>query len=499
MASPYRQILRSSSIVAGASIINILIGLARTKVAALVLGPVGLGLVGIFHNLMATATSVASLGIGNVGTRQLAEAEGAGDQQAKLLARRSFFWAAFILSFAGAAIFWSFKHEIASRVFADPARSTDIGWLSLGVALGVASTAQNALLMGLRRIGDVARLSVFSALFGTAAGVASLLLWGEEGLLLYIITSPITNFVVGWYFTSKVPKVVGQVHLSQLLPQWRVMARLGFAFMLASLAQQVGHLLMRIIVQRQLGAVELGLFQASWMISMTYIGLVLTAMSTDYYPRLSAAIHDHAAANRMVNDQAEVAVLLGGPLLLGMLGFAPWIIQILYSSEFLPAVEVLRWQILGDVLKIVQSPVGFILLAAGAGRRFALSEAFSMICLVAITWLCLPILGLEGAGVAVFVMYMFYLPWIYFMVQGCTGFRFERRVITGLARLALASAVTVAVCRASEIFGMILSLILSLIFFKIALDRLQDALPPRVRSGLEFAGRMLSKVRGDRR
>lgn len=494
MTSPYRQILRSSSIVASASIINILIGLVRTKIVALVLGPTGLGLVGVFHSLMATGSSVAALGIGNVGTRQIAEAESNGDERSRAIARRSFFWAALFLSLVGAVGFWALRSEISWRVFEDRSRAGQVGWLSIGVALGVASSAQIALLTGLRHIGNVARVSVFSALFGTAAGIAFILLWAEEGLLLYVIASPVTTFLVGWYFAAKLPKARGPAPLAQLSTQWRVMARLGFAFMLASLAQHLGHLLVRILVQRELGSVDLGLFQAAWMVSMTYIGLVLTAMSTDYYPRLSGAIHDHEAANRMVNDQAEVGLLLGGPLLLGMLGFAPWIIQILYSSQFLPAVETLRWQVLGDVLKILLWPVGFVLMAAGKGRIFALSEAFSMICLVAATWLALPILGLEGAGVAVFVMYAIYLPVIWYGARSITGFRFERRVAVGFFRLVLACAATMAVSRISEIGAMVLSLVLALVFVKLALARLEDALPARVRAVLDFGRRALPKA-----
>ena len=70
----YRQILRSTSIIGGASVINILIGLVRVKVAAVLLGPAGVGLMGLFSNLIATAANVAALGMGTVGTRQIAEA-----------------------------------------------------------------------------------------------------------------------------------------------------------------------------------------------------------------------------------------------------------------------------------------------------------------------------------------------------------------------------------------------------------------------------------------
>ena len=91
-SSSYKQILRSSSIIGGASVVNILISLLRTKVVAVVLGPAGVGFIGLLVTLMATASTVASLGFGNVGTRQIAEAVGEDDTAAVAAARRALFW-----------------------------------------------------------------------------------------------------------------------------------------------------------------------------------------------------------------------------------------------------------------------------------------------------------------------------------------------------------------------------------------------------------------------
>ena len=71
-SNSYRQILRSSSIIGGASAINIVIGLVKMKAVALLLGPAGVGLIGLLTNLVGLVSSVAGLGFGNVGTRQIA-------------------------------------------------------------------------------------------------------------------------------------------------------------------------------------------------------------------------------------------------------------------------------------------------------------------------------------------------------------------------------------------------------------------------------------------
>src|SRR5579871_2044478 len=102
----YRQILRSTSIIGGASVVNILIGLVRSKAVAVLLGPAGVGLIGLLQNLMQTASSVASLGMSSVGTRQISEAAATGDMAAVAVARRALLLGTILLALIGASVFW---------------------------------------------------------------------------------------------------------------------------------------------------------------------------------------------------------------------------------------------------------------------------------------------------------------------------------------------------------------------------------------------------------
>ena len=461
----YRQILRSTSIIGGASVINILIGLVRVKVAAVLLGPAGIGLIGLFNNLIGTAANVAALGTGTVGTRQIAEAAGRDDAGAVAAARRALFWGTFALAAAGSLVFWLLRGTLATYVLGDPALSHEVGWIALGVGLTVAGGSQSALLNGLRRIGDLARVSVYSAAFATVLGVGALLLWHEKGLLVYLLMTPLASFVVGHWYVARLPKLdTPPTPFREMTQQWATLARLGMAFMLAGLAGTVGQLVVRTLVQRELGVDALGYFEASWVISMTYIGFVLRAMGTDYYPRLTAVIHDHVAVNKLVNEQTEVALLLAGPVFLAMIGLAPWVIALLYASSFHPAAEVLRWQVLGDVLKICSWPLGFIILAAGDGRTFLLTESAAVAVFVLLTWLLLPFQGVVAIGFAFVGMYVMYLPFVYWLAQRRTGFFWTITVRYQLGVLLLASFSVLIVTEWSALAGGALGLFLSASF-----------------------------------
>ncbi len=482
--SSYKQILRSSSIIGGASVINILVSLLRTKVAAVVLGPGGVGLIGLLQTLMATASTVSALGFGTVGTRQIAEAVGEDDAAAVAAARRALFWGTLGLATVGALVFWCLRDVLAVRVLGDAGQGTAVGWLAVGVALTVASGSQAALLNGLRRIGDIARVSVLSALLSTAIGVAALLLWGERGVLVFVLGGPLASFVWGHWYVSRLPKIEGsRTPLSQLVAQWKTLARLGAAFMVAGLVVTLGQLAVRVLIQQELGVDALGQFQAAWMISMTYIGFVLGAMGADYYPRLTAVIKEPAEANRLVNEQTEVALLLAGPVLIAMLGLAPWVIHLLYSREFAEAATVLRWQVLGDILKVASWPLGFVILAAGAGRTFMLTESFGIGLFVLLTWLGIPLLGVEASGVAFVGMYVAYLPIVLLLARYRTGFSWQRRVTLQMVLLlALAGMVFVASVW-SQWLGAGLAICISMVLGVQALARLGPMANPPGRLG----------------
>ena len=459
----YRQILRSSSIIGGASVINIAVGLLRIKVAAVLLGPAGVGLIGLLTNLAGTASAVAGLGIGNVGTRQIAEAVGRDDAAVMAAARRALFWGSLVLALLGTAAFWSLRAVLAVRVLGDASLAGEVGWLALVVGLTVAAASQTALLNGMRQISDLARISVLSALLSTLLGIGALMLWGRSGLVAFLIAAPLASFLLGHVYVARLPKVQAPpTPLPVLGRQWRVLARLGTAFMVAGLAATLGQLLVRTLVQRQLGADALGYFQAAATISMTYIGFVLTAMGTDYYPRLTAAIHDHAAVNRMVNEQTEVALLLAGPVFLAMMGLAPWTIELLYSQSFHPAAEVLRWQVLGDILKVASWPLGFMILASGAGRTFMLTETLAVSVFVVLTWFGLPSVGVVATGAAFVGMYVVYLPIVYWLAWRSSGFRWAGTAKWLLGFLILSAAALLVTAEwsatASAVAGIMLSI-----------------------------------------
>src|SRR5205807_9242592 len=139
-----------------------------------------------------------------------------------------------------------------------------------------------------------------------------------------------------------------------------------------------------------------GLYEAAWTLGGLYVGFVLQAMGTDFYPRLVGVANNNAECNRLVNEQAQVSMLLAAPGVIATMTFAPLVIAMLYSAAFDGAVEVLRWICLGMALRVITWPIGFIIVAKGRRAVFFGAELVWTIVNVGLAWLCVREFGLNG-------------------------------------------------------------------------------------------------------
>lgn len=434
----YRQIFRSSAVIGSASLVHIALGIGKVKVLALLLGPAGIGVMGLYQNIMAMASTLFGCGLESGGVRQIAAVQ--EDKQLLALVRRALLWANVMLGALGMLLLWGLGEPLSQWVFHDSAHTGDIGWLGLGVFLSLLASAHMALLQGLRRIDEVAKVNMLGALLGALLGVALVWLLGDAGLHWFVIVAPAASLLFARRYATRIPREVALHDVPSLMRQWRALFALGIPLMAASLLTLGTQLLARSWVMRDLGLDAGGYFQAAWSISTTYIGFALGAMAVDYLPRLTAAIQDRGSARTLVNEQTEMALLLASPVLLLMLTLAPWVIELLYAASFAPAAEILRWQVMGDVFKVIGWPMGFIVLALGRGDLFIATQLNWNALYLLSLWLGMERMGLLVVGVGFFVAYVLQVGLVRMVVGRLIGFTSEGRNLALFAAL-LAAAV----------------------------------------------------------
>ena len=398
-SAPQGHAVRATSIIGGASIVNIALGLTRMKVAAIILGPVGLGVLGLLQNLLNAAALLSSLNLGVAGARQIVASRTSGPSN-EAAARRAVLVTSALMALAGGLLFWLFRQPLAELIFSNRDRAGQVGWLAIGVMATAATGYQAAVLNAGRRIADIARLSILSAAVSALVGSGALILWNEGGILPFILAAPIATLAFGWIFVRRARMGSRTGPGAQLWPHMRSLIGLGAALTTSIFVSLCGQLAIRTLVERELGATALGHFQAAWTITTVYLFFIFQAMASDYLPRLTAAMNDRVEAQQLVDGQAEVGLLLAAPILLVMIGAAPWALSLLYTSEFVEGTALLRWQMMGDLIRLAVWPVALILLASGSGRAYTVADIVSTAILVGGTLLLLPVVGLSAPGIA---------------------------------------------------------------------------------------------------
>ena len=421
----YVEILKSTALIGGSSAMNIAVGVVRTKAMALFLGPSGVGLLGLYGSISDVVHSFAGLGIQGSGVRQIAAAVGTGDAEQIARASTVLKRVSVVLGLLGAALLVAFSRPIALLTFGSYEQAVGVALLSVAAFCRLLTAGQSALIQGMRRISDLARISVIGGGIGAAISIPMIYFLRERGIVPTITASAVLAVMTSWWYSRKIKVVTPSMTVSQVGQEAAELVRLGAAFMASGFLTMGAAYAIRIIVLRSSGFEAAGLYQAAWTLGGLYVGFILQAMGSDFYPRLTAVSRDNVESNRLVNEQAQISLLLAGPGVMATLTLAPLVISVFYTAEFHPAVSILRWICLGMTLRVVAWPMGFIVLAKGAQKIFFWTEVAATIVHVGLGWLLVSLIGLDGSGAAFFGLYAWHSVLIYFIVRRLSGFRWS--------------------------------------------------------------------------
>lgn len=421
----YTQILKSTALIGGSSLITVGFSIIRNKAMALILGPEGVGLMAIYSSIADIAQAVAGLGVQSSGVRQIAEAVGTGD--AEKIAKTAFILQriSIVLGIIGTLLLAALALPVARLTFGDHQHAVSVALLSLAIFFRLASAGQTAMIQGMREISMLARINLLTAFFATVVTIPLVYFFGFEGIAPSLVAIAAVGLALSWWYSRKMPQSSTNLSAPQFRQELGALLKLGLVFMASGLLTLASAYAVRLIVLQHGGIVEAGLYQAAWALGSLCAGFILQAMGTDFYPRLTAIVGDHAACNRLVNEQARVSILLAGPGVLATLTFAPVVMRLFYSPEFYGAADLLRWICLGMLLRIIAWPMGFIVLAKNEQAVFFWTEVAATVVHVGLAWLLVSKVGLVGSAAAFFGLYLWHSTLIYFFARKLTGFRWS--------------------------------------------------------------------------
>jgi len=462
----YRQIFRATSLFGGVQLINIIIGIIRSKVVAVLLGPAGMGIASLLNSAIGLVRSITEFGLGTSAVRDIASAHESKDEirTSKIVAVfRKLVWFTGLL---GTIIAFAFSSQISMLSFGNTDYSWAFKWLSISLLLYQLTSGNLVLLQGTRKLKLLAKANVMGSFLGLFTSIPLYYWYGIDGIVPAIIIAAISTFIVSFYFGRNVEVRKIKVSTSEAFLEGRVMLKMGIALSISGFAATAVAFYVRAHISNYGTLSDVGLYNAGFSIIGTYAGMVFTAMASDYYPRLSGIAHQENEFTSLVNQQAIVAILIITPILVGFIFFGKWLLILLYSEKFVGITEMIQWAAIGVYFKAVSWALGFILLAKGSSTLYLVSELVANSYLLILTVLGYNWFGLNGVGMAFMIGYALFLIQVYVISKVKYNYMFSSQfTIIFILQLSLLSLCFLLV----QYVGVLIGYILGVIFLIISL------------------------------
>lgn len=422
----YRQIVKATSIFGGVQIFNILISIIRSKFVAVLLGPSGMGISGLFTSTTNFIGSITNLGLKTSAVKNIAAANTSGDMERVRTVASVLKRLVWLTGLLGTIVTLILAPWLSQLTFGNKDYTVGFLWLSITLLLTQLSYGQLVVLQGMRRLQFLAKANLAGTIAGLIISVPIYYIWGLDGIVPAIILSSIATLIFSWFYSSKLKIEDVKVDKATLFSEGGDMARLGFILSLSGLIEVGASYILRIYISRRGGVDQVGLYSAGFAIINTYVGMVFSAMVTDYFPRLSGVAHNNALARNIINQQAEIAILILAPILTVFLTFINLVVIILYSSKFTSVDSMIHWAALGIFFKATSWPIAYIFVAKGYTKLYFYSELTANIYLLIFNILGYMIKGLEGLGMSFCLGYLTYLIQVFVLARYNFEFYFEK-------------------------------------------------------------------------
>ena len=390
-----KRLFAATLIMGSATVITALIGIVNRKILALYIGPAGVGVLDQLVDFNVLIIGLASFGLGDGIIKYVSEFE-SGQQTERL---RDFL-RTIILALAGIAAAVTvalllLAPNVSAILLNSPTYASLIMLLALTLPCSVLAAVLRSAVNGYHQVRYLALMSVLPAFSILVLAWPLITTWHLLGAVINVVISTVLTLLVACYFFVR---SAGRAFVGTIFREGRFRPRLlllvatfGVVSLIAGFATNQTLIWVRRFIIDALGKDAVGLFSVANSLSDQTLNLVLIALGSYSYARLSA-MRDRTEIAHEVNYTLRVVVLVGVALLFLISVFRFWIVPILFSGAFLPATALIPAQSIGDFFKILMWSLGLALLPMGRTRAYL---AYWLI------W-CATFVGLAYAGIQVF-------------------------------------------------------------------------------------------------
>ena len=427
--SAYRRILKTTSLFGGLQLIVIIISVIKSKYVAMYLGPSGIGTISLFTNTIGLVASFTNFGLGTSAVKAISHAYGEGnnDKIAKVVGVvKKLVW---ITGLGGILLMLLTANWLSEITFKSSEYVIAFYWLSLTLLIQQLGIGYMVTLQGLQKLKLLAKSSLFGSIFGLIFSLPIYYFFHNAGIVPVFILSSLTSLFLSYYFSKNIKIEKVELSLQDVFKEGKSILILGFLIGLTAILDYIISYVTLTYIRRNGDVNAVGLYSAGFNIINVYVGMIFSAMLTDYYPKLSSVSNNTNKFNELVNQQAEIAILILAPIIILFIGSIKFIIYVLYTNEFVSMYQMMYWGMLGVLFKSLNWAVGIIVLAKGDSKKYFIIYLIAAIIVLSSNLLGYHYFGLEGLGIAFLISNIMLTIMGYFVARHFYSFKFNIEII----------------------------------------------------------------------
>lgn len=423
--STYSKGLKGVLIFSGLQGYKMLLSVLTTKVSAVFLGPYGSGIYGLLTSTLTTIESFTGCGLGTSAVKDIAQANSKNDDGAVgriYTVLNRWIWFTGIVGMLVGIVFSSYWSRLAFG------NDSYAGWfiiISSTLLINQLVSGQGAFLTGLQKYKLIARLRMLGGLTACVCTIVCYVLWGIKGILPVIILTSLVHLIFSYINTRRVGIRKVKISFKETfrlgIPMFRMGLSLGISYALMSLSGYV----LRVYIANISDIATVGLFTASFSLVNTYLGLVFSAIESDYYPRLSSCASDRQQFCTTMVQEIELLVFLIVPIVAVMMVFSQPVLAVLYSSKFYGAKSIICWSALSMLFKVPGWAMSIGVISLGRTKVYMTSQLIFIAYQLGLNILGFKLYGLLGVGVTYVIGQILYSVQYYFIMRKLSDVRFD--------------------------------------------------------------------------
>jgi polysaccharide transporter, PST family len=405
---------KTSILTAISTVIRVITSFAINKVLAVYVGPSGLAMVGQLQDFISMIRSFANGAITDGIVKYTAQYQTV-EQKQKIFSTSIV--VSLICSLLVSIFIFGFSEYLSDLILKDIKYSSVFVIFAITIFLFALNSILLAILNGQKEIKKYVFVNIVSSLFSlffTSFLIIKLSLIGA--LYAMVINQSIVFFVTlifviksNWFKLEYFKHGIDKDSLVKL-SKYSVMA------ITSTVLVSVSHIIVRNYIGENLSWIDAGIWQGIWYISTIYLMIVTSSLSVYYLPKISEITSNQELKKEIWNGY-KIIMPIVTILAIGIFLFKELAIEIAFTEEFMPMMELFKWQLIGDVIKIASWLLGYVLIAKAMTRLFIYTEIIFTALFVFLSIIFIDIYGLVGITYAFSLNYLIYFIVIFIIFR----------------------------------------------------------------------------------